>query len=825
MLVGVVLVLGYLYLRFGPNWLILRSTTAMAKGWSLVPASLRALFVDLARTATAFPDNLGVVVPIGALAVALVFAFFATVGAGQLPVHDVNAARLRPIRAADLSGGQVVYEPLPHLSGEDPAGGPSPMASPSEAAPKSPRPAPPASAPDEPPLPRAPPASPAPSPWTPPSVDPLSRSAASGRTRARWTAAPSGGAPASAGARGGAAEAMPPETMTVWSAFGKSTLPNDLPPPRPGSRPPPQSNFGTRMLLTFASVTTLLILFRGYWLAQYDRLVQLTARALYFPTATPSPYSFPIGSFALADYVLLMYLSLMIGWGLASGLFWSGRFSHRQRWIGFEILAFYLGTEALIDSVAFTASNAFTASGYLVLRGLTGGFFSLLLLFDSFVLPRPVLVEPKFPRRRGSVALFLGVGVLSLLIAGGVLYLLWGALSSRGVTIPFAVLLLEPLLTIIIFDLLGTIAYHRELETRRVPSVEEYHPPVSIIVPAYNEERGIAETIRAADLAARLYPGPTEIVIGNDGSTDRTSEVARAEMARLRHATMLVVDLPHGGKSNALNGALRVAQGEILIRVDADTRLSEEYGFSAIIPHFADPEVGAIQGLILPLQRNGWTRKLRLLEICWNHLFLRRGLMGTRATQVVDGAFCAFRRRDILDAGGWVHWNGEDNEITLRLYRLGFRTRYEPKAVAFEDVPENYQALRKQRIRWNRGGVYAHRRHFGALGSGAFEFGGIAVMVWGLMFMKSGMRYFVYVYALLITLLAGVATIYTVAFILLVLLILRGSVIAYYIARLGWWRDLVWIPLWPVASAIKQSFSVEAFGTMVPGRGHAEFSE
>jgi cellulose synthase/poly-beta-1,6-N-acetylglucosamine synthase-like glycosyltransferase len=199
--------------------------------------------------------------------------------------------------------------------------------------------------------------------------------------------------------------------------------------------------------------------------------------------------------------------------------------------------------------------------------------------------------------------------------------------------------------------------------------------------------------------------------------------------------------------------------------------------------------------------------------------------MATRATQVVDGAFCAFRRNDVLSAGGWVYWNGEDNEITLRLYRIGFRTRYEPRAVAFEDVPDTYRSLRKQRVRWNRGGVYAHRRHMGALRSGAFEFGGIAILVWVLMFMKGGMRYFIYVYALLITLLAGVATLYTVAFLLILLLVIRGSAIAYYIARLGWWRDLVWIPMWPIASALKQSFAVDAFGTMVPGKGSPEFSE
>ena len=621
-------------------------------------------------------------------------------------------------------------------------------------------------------------------------------------------------------------EVPPPvsESISIWTAHGRTTVPNDLPPP-PLTTPPSKSKFPTQMLETFIVITVILVLSRVYWMNLYDQLVRLVASVLYYPYPPPSHIIIALGPHSIPDYILLMYLAWMLSWGFASGLFWSSKFSRAQRLGSVEILVLYLFVEALVDSVSFTlGTDKFVASGFLVVRGVVGGFFTFTLLLDSFVLPQPMRIVPRFSRHPGTISLFVALAIPSLLLAGGILAVFWNYLVGLHITLPFAVLLLFPLITLVIFNVLGRIFYERELRARPVPSVADYHPPVTIIIPAYNEEERIAQAIRSADGAARLYPGFTEVVVGNDGSTDHTSEVAREEIRKMKHATGIVVDLPHGGKSNALNGVLRLARGEVMIRIDADCRLSEEFGFGAIIPHFADPEVGAVQGMILPLQRTGWVRKMRLQEICWNHLFLRRGLMATRSTQVVDGAFSSFRRKDMLAVGGWVPWNGEDNEITLRMYRLGYRTRYEPKALAFEDVPKDYAALRKQRVRWNRGGVFAHRRHLGALTSPAFEFGGIATLIWMLTFLKSGMRYLVYVYAVLVTLLAGIPTLITIAFVVAFLLIPRGGAIVYYLVRLGYYRDILWVLTWPVTSAIKQSFAVEAFGTMTPG--HAiEFSE
>ncbi len=407
------------------------------------------------------------------------------------------------------------------------------------------------------------------------------------------------------------------------------------------------------------------------------------------------------------------------------------------------------------------------------------------------------------------------------------LLLLWVLWTYGGVgrhVLPFAILLLLPIYTLVFWTIIGRGMYAVQLRRRPLPAVGAYHPLVSVIIPAFNEAASIAATVHCADLAARLYPGETEILVANDGSTDDTFAIARKAVGGLQQARGQVVDLPHGGKSNALNGMLRVASGEILVRVDADTRMSPETGFAAMVPHFSDPKVGGVQGLILPLQNDGWVRKLRFLEITWNHLFLRRAQMAFHTTQVVDGAYCAFRRKDLLHVGGWVAWNGEDTEITLRLQRLGFRMRFEPGAAAFEDVPANFAQLKKQRVRWTRGGSFAHRRHYGALLAEAPEFGGLAMAFWLTMFARGGVRQMIYVYAVMATLLLQLPTLFDFSVIIALLFVPRAVVMIYYALRMRRPDGVLWLPIWPGASFLKKFFTTEAFGTMLPGAA-PEFSE
>ena len=103
------------------------------------------------------------------------------------------------------------------------------------------------------------------------------------------------------------------------------------------------------------------------------------------------------------------------------------------------------------------------------------------------------------------------------------------------------------------------------------------HPavPIDVIIPAYNEEEMIVETLQAVDAAAGRHGGVVNVVLCNDGSTDRTAELVLEAMSRFRHARGRLIEGRHGGKSATLNAALAETTSEIVVRIDADTLVDE----------------------------------------------------------------------------------------------------------------------------------------------------------------------------------------------------------------------------------------------------------
>ena len=625
--------------------------------------------------------------------------------------------------------------------------------------------------------------------------------------------------------------ASPPERSvpavepTLWTPLaGARPFEYHTPSAVVSTAPPLERGFGQTLAIEFTVIVAALLFVHAYLFAGINRLVQLLGTLIYWPLPWPGLVANASLRRSLPDLVFVVYLAMMLAFCLAARVFSDPQFTAVQRRYVVYLFATYGAVELLTDVVFFTIGDRFLNSAFLLVRGFTGGLFFTGLLFATLLFPAPTNVARRWPRDPRATLTFLGTGGLAIALATGLLYVLYHSAGIGRDLIPFAILLLIPVTAITIWGAIGRLLYDRQLRHRPVPTVEAYHPKVSIVIPAYNEEAGIEAVVQSADAAAGLYPGETEILVANDGSRDGTLERARAAIGLLRHASGAVIDLPHGGKSNALNGALAASTGEIIIRIDGDARISTTLGFGAMVPHFADPEVGGVQGLILPLQQDGWTRKLRFMEIAWNHLYLRRAMMATRSTQVVDGAFCAYRRADLVRLGGWVAWNGEDTEITLRVQRIGYRTRFETGAAAFEDVPADYESLRKQRIRWNRGGLFAHRRHLGALFGDAFEFGGLAILLWLTFFIRGGLRTLIWAYALLATVLLGLPTLLHVAIIAAILLIPRGIAIGYYLVKFGKWQFLTYVPIWPVAASVKQFFAIESYGSMLPGSA-PEFAE
>jgi cellulose synthase/poly-beta-1,6-N-acetylglucosamine synthase-like glycosyltransferase len=615
--------------------------------------------------------------------------------------------------------------------------------------------------------------------------------------------------------------ARPAVPVTLSSAEGTRTLLMRGAGLSPNAPLPRARRFVLVLAGVFGLLSALELAFFSRLFLPYDHLVAYAGTFLFWPTPWPGVYAVNSVSQLVPDYIFPMYLAAMAALAIASGLAYRRVPLPRHRGIwALGLVLLYVGVEVLLDAVFFTVPGQSVRDLAIVVRTMTGGLFLSGLVFCTLCLPTPLRVRARFPRDRRALAQFFGTGVLAVAFAAIAVVLIDHLFSDRSILLPFTLLLLLPLVTLESFIALNRPLYFRQLRRRPLPSVAEYHPSVSILMPAYNEERWIAEAIRYADLAAGKYPGPVELIVGNDGSTDRTSERARRAVEGLHHATGMVVDLPHAGKSNGLNGALALATGEIVIRLDADTFVSERLGFSAIIPHFADPEVGGVQGSIHPRQRQGWTRKLRALEIAWGHYFQRPAVMGVRSGEVIDGLFSAFRRKDLVALGGWVPWNGEDTELSMRIQRLGYRVRMEFGARAYEDVPEDYAALRRQRVRWARGMLMANGQHYPSLLSDTPEFAGLGVLLWFLTFARSGVRSLVYVFLALLFLILGVHALVDVAFLLLLALGIRAVPLAYFLGKMGRWDMLAWIPFFPIASIIKQSFRFEAFGLMGPEANH-----
>jgi len=279
-------------------------------------------------------------------------------------------------------------------------------------------------------------------------------------------------------------------------------------------------------------------------------------------------------------------------------------------------------------------------------------------------------------------------------------------------------------------------------------------PVISVVVPAYNEELTIVESLRA--LLALGYER-REIVVVNDGSSDGT-------MARMKEAfhllpapvafaqplptapvrglyrsadepALVVIDKANGGgKADASNAGINAASGALVLIIDADTVLEPDALSRAVIPFLEDQSTigvganlgltngcriqnGRITGVALP---RSWFARFQIIEYMRSFLLLRLACAHINAVPIISGAFGLFSRDAVLAVGGFDRKSiGEDMDLTTRLQKhfrdrkLPFRITFDPNILCWTQAPEDWASLRGQRCRWRRGlmQVLWQRRH------------------------------------------------------------------------------------------------------------------
>ncbi len=323
-------------------------------------------------------------------------------------------------------------------------------------------------------------------------------------------------------------------------------------------------------------------------------------------------------------------------------------------------------------------------------------------------------------------------------------------------------------------NLLSLVSLSRYLQANELESLPQaqsgLEPPVSLLVPAYNETSSIAQSIHS--LLQLDYP-EYEIIAINDGSTDTTLPTLIREFAlipfpeayraRLKSKpvrtiylskdfpNLRVIDKENGGKADALNAGINAARYPIFCSVDADSILQRDSLRRVVKPFSEDADTIACGGTVRIANgcevSGGFLSRIALpnhplvliqiVEYLRAFLFGRMGWSPLNALLIISGAFGLFRKEAVVEAGGYrTDTVGEDMELVVRLHRLRRAARkpcritFVPDPICWTEAPQDLRTLKNQRVRWQRGlceslslnmGLLFHPRG-GAAGWLAFPF-------------------------------------------------------------------------------------------------------
>ncbi|MCV0430046.1 glycosyltransferase [Nitrosopumilus sp.] len=265
--------------------------------------------------------------------------------------------------------------------------------------------------------------------------------------------------------------------------------------------------------------------------------------------------------------------------------------------------------------------------------------------------------------------------------------------------------------SVMLFVPMAVVSKYREDMQENVKTF----PKVSVVIPAYNEEKVIANTIEG--LLETKYPNK-EIIFVDDGSKDATLSIASRYKDKIR-----VLHKENGGKATALNYGMVYAKGEIIVIVDADTIIGRN-ALKEIVKGFeVNEHVAAVAGNIKVRNRKNWITICQALEYITGIQIIRRAFDIFGSITIVPGALGAFRKSFLTEAGAYGKDTiVEDFDQTIKLLKAGLITQGSSKATAYTEAPNTLKDFVAQRKRWYRGNIQVLKRHSDALTNPRFGY-------------------------------------------------------------------------------------------------------
>jgi len=229
-------------------------------------------------------------------------------------------------------------------------------------------------------------------------------------------------------------------------------------------------------------------------------------------------------------------------------------------------------------------------------------------------------------------------------------------------------------------------------------------PLVSVIIPAFNEEKTIKATMKS--ILGLDYPkDKLELIVINDDSTDNTHKIAQSVIHSNKDFDIKLIDQENAGKGASMNVALSMCKGEYFVCLDADSFVEKD-ALRKILPHFTSPDIAAVLPLLKVRDPKGILQKMQWYEYLIN-MFYKELMSRLDTVHVAPGPFSVYKKKILQKIGGFDanHNLTEDLEIALRLqsqnYRIIQLLDTEVKTIA----PDNLKELYKQRNRWYKGSI------------------------------------------------------------------------------------------------------------------------
>lgn len=250
-----------------------------------------------------------------------------------------------------------------------------------------------------------------------------------------------------------------------------------------------------------------------------------------------------------------------------------------------------------------------------------------------------------------------------------------------------------------VFFMLIAIKHRNELEKK--PALGKKRPFITIIIPAYNEEKTIKDCVTTV-LKSNYPKDKLEVIVVDDGSTDKTYEKTK----EIQDSRLKILTKTNSGKASSINFGIDQSKGEIIATLDADSYVTPD-AILNMIPYFDEDGVAAVTAAVKVKQKsnNNLLRDMQRLEYIFI-IFTRKILNFVDAVPVTPGPLSMFKREIFDKIGKFDEKNiMEDQEIALRIQSYNYKIKSSMDAEVYTDVPENFSELLKQRVRWHRGGL------------------------------------------------------------------------------------------------------------------------